>query len=298
MDATGFGPKVRMNQESVLSLAQVSSQEEFLEFHAAGKQTFPAMASLKILREVNKKRSGGEHLAVSQTGDAEYKQEYVKFMILQASDQPLNQTPTKSTLELVPMLPHFENDTACILCSPLRMVKACIHYAFQVCLPSGDVMPCQKIVTLVKSTKASKLQDLGHGYKLVTHDIEDVLGSDVAQSASEAPTKFVLSSTCTLENLPAYRLDPPRGGAQYALVTITGKADDVFVVELVQLISPEAAAQAKTSLLKLMRLAIEINSSTNKRGLPWSDDVSPATAKKCRTLGKCPTDDPLENPFM
>ena len=110
-------------------------------------------------------------------------------------------------LELIPMIPQI--DTACILCSPLRMVKACNHDAFQVCLPSGNVMPCQKFVTLVKSTKASQLQNLGRGYKLVTHDVEDVLAGDVAQLAAEAPTNFFLSSTCTLDNLPAYRLDPP-----------------------------------------------------------------------------------------
>ena len=301
MDATGPGPRVRMTEESVLALAQVSSKEEFLQIHAAGKQTFPAMACLKILREVNKKRSGGAHLAVSQTDNAEDQQAHVNFTIVQASDQPFNETPTKSMLELIPMLPHIENDTACILCSPLRMVKACIHYAFQVCLPNGDVMPCQKILTLVKSTKASQLQNLGQGYKLVTHDIEDVLGvlgSDVAHLASQGPTKFVLSSTCTLENLQAYRLDPPRGGSQHALVTITGKADDVFVVELVQLLTQEEAAQARISLLKLMRLAIEINSSSTKRGLPWSDDVSPVKAKKCKSLGRCPTADPLEEPFL
>ena len=52
MDTTGPGPRVRMNEESVLKLAQTSSREEFLANHAAGNQTFPAMASLKIIRRI------------------------------------------------------------------------------------------------------------------------------------------------------------------------------------------------------------------------------------------------------
>ena len=63
------------------------------------------------------------------------------------------------------------------------------------------------------------------------------------------------------------------------MVTVTGKADDVFVVELVQLLSAEEAANARTSLLKLLRLAVEINSSNLKRSAPWAIDDSPVKAK-------------------
>ena len=82
-----------------------------------------------------------------------------------------------------------------------------------------------------------------------------------------------------MDNMPAYRLDPTRGKAQYAMVTVTGKADDVFVVELVQLLSAEEAANARISLLKLLKLAVEINSSTLKRSSPWTIDDSPVKAK-------------------
>ena len=54
MDATGCGPRLRMTEASALSLARLQSKEEFLSNHAAGKHTFPVMASLKIIRRVTK----------------------------------------------------------------------------------------------------------------------------------------------------------------------------------------------------------------------------------------------------
>ena len=95
-----------------------------------------------------------------------------------------------------------------------------------------------------------------------------------------------------------YRLDPPRGNSQYAMVTVTGKVDDVFVVELVQLLTEEEARNAKTSLLKLLRLGMEINSSTLKRSAPWTSDESPVKARKCKELGRSPTGPPMDDPFF
>ena len=184
MDATGPGPRVRMNEESALALAEVSTKEEFLDNHAAGKHTFPAMATLKILREVNTKASGGSHLAdpqsqgATQSQVADEEQKYVNFTIVKASDQPLHEAPMNTLLELIPLMPQIANDTACILAAPLNVVKACTHYAFQVRMPNGVVMPCQKIVTLVKSTKKSTLLQYGKAYKIVTRDVEDVLATD------------------------------------------------------------------------------------------------------------------------
>ena len=299
MDATGPGPRVRMTEASVLKLAQVKSKEEFLDNHAKGKHTFPAMACLKIVREVQMKPSSGAHPTESQTEGSDDQYGYVNFTVVQADDQPLVAMPTKSMLELIPLLPQLHNDTACILPAPLRLVKACTHYAFQVCMPNGVDMPCQKILSLVKSTQASQMHDMGAGWKLVTEGVEDALANDIAHLVPDAPATYVLSSTCHKDNISAYKLDPSRGSdtGQHALVTITAKAGDAYVVDQVQQLSPDQAALAKVSLLKLLRLAMDMNSTTLKRGEPWSETESPAKAKKCKTLGRCPTAEPLEEPF-
>ena len=295
-DITGPGPKVRVNEASALALAQVSSKEEFLELHAAGKQSFPVMATVKILREVTRREvkveSGGSHSA--QQGH-----EYINFTVVNALDQPLQERPTQATLELLPLMPHVEHDSACILPSALQMVKACSHYAFQVRASCGAptsplLLPCQKIISLVKSTKPSTPHPLGAGFKVVTRDIEDMLGDDLNDSPSATTPKFVLSSTCTLENLTSYKLDPPRGGTQHALVTITGKIDDVFVVDQVQLLDPGEAAEAKRSLSQLLHLAVRIYQKDSKRNCPWDNNMSPVQAKRCRVLGRSPTGPPIE----
>ena len=77
-------------------------------------------------------------------------------------------------------------------------------------------------------------------------------------------------------------------------MTITAKIKDVFVVDQVQpLSSEEAANEAKQSLLKLIHLAREIGKEDRKRNIPWTDFESPASGKKCRHLGRSPTDAPL-----
>ena len=43
----GMGHRMRMNEESTLTLAQVESKEASLQEHAGGNQTFPAMVHVK-----------------------------------------------------------------------------------------------------------------------------------------------------------------------------------------------------------------------------------------------------------
>ena len=144
--------------------------------------------------------------------------------------------------------------------------------------------------------KNSKAAPLGNGFKLITPDVEDLLSIENPTEVADQK-KHTLSAMCTLENLPQYRLDPPRGGTQAALVTLTAKTDDSFVVESVQLLSSDEAAQAKQSLLKLLHLAIHIHSRDRKRTVEWTDGFSPiTTARKCTRVGRSPTDAPLPDP--
>ena len=92
-----------------------------------------------------------------------------------------------------------------------------------------------------------------------------------------------------MDNLPIYRLDPPRGGEQHALLTISDMIGETFVLDQVQLLKPEEAIQAAASLRRLLNVAIELHKPLRKRGGAWTEDFSPAMAKKCRVLGRSPT---------
>ena len=129
---------------------------------------------------------------------------------------------------------------------------------------------------------------IGSGIKLITPDVEDLFSTEDA-----GQMKHTLSAICTLENLTQYKLDPPRGGTQHALVIVTAKTDASFVVESVQLLSSEEAARAKQSLLKVLHMAMHIHGRDRKRALEWGETFSPAASRKCRRVGRSPTDAPL-----
>ena len=200
------------------------------------------------------------------------------------------------------MIRDLKDDTSAILPASLHMVETSPHYAFTIACTSISngskiLLPCQKVLALVRSTKNSKATQLGDGFKLITPDVEDLLNFENPAGDLLNSKKHTLSAICTMGNLPQYRLDPPRAGSQAALVTLTAKTDVSFVVESVQLLSSDEAAQAKQSLLKLLHLAIHIHSRDRKRTVEWSDGFSPiTTARKCTRVGRSPTDAPLPDP--
>merc|ERR1711924_183114 len=143
-------------------------------------------------------------------------------------------------------------------------------------------------LALVRSSKNSKPSPLGNGFKLVTPGVEDLLSTE-DPTGQAGQMEHTLSAICTLSNLPQYRLDPPRGGNQNALVVVTAKTDDSFVVESVQFLSSDEAAVVKQSMLKLLHLAMHIHGKDRKRAVDWTDGFSPVSARKCSRVGRSPT---------
>ena len=172
-----------------------------------------------------------------------------------------------------------------ILPAALSMVQASQQYAFQVLYTSGGegtrtTLPCQKILGLVRSMRSSKPEALANVWKLTTTGVEDLLEGVCPH---HTPSKqYTISAICNMNNLPAYRFDPPRGGAQHALVTPSAVVGDTFIADQVQLLSADEADKARASLKALLRLAALAHAPDRKRGASWSDDFSPAVAKKCR----------------
>ena len=170
------------------------------------------------------------------------------------------------------------------------MVQTSPHYAFTVaCTSSSDgntiSLPCQKVLALIRSTKNSKPSNLGDGFKLITPGVEDLL-STVDTTGLAEQKRHTLSAICTLSNLPQYRLDPPRGGNQDALVIVTAKTEDTFVIESVQFLTPEEASQVKYSLLKLLHLAMHIH-VLRPRTSPLQTCYGQVLVKQCRFSPCC-----------
>ncbi len=174
-DVSGSKMDVWMTEQSALALSGLTDKDHFLKTWEAVKQEFPIMASVKITRTLQKPDGVGQ-----PDGTADRP---TNLTIVHASDQPFEEAPTQATVNLIHFLNDTTDDTSCILPSSLPMIKESACYNFEVVCPnvSGGiqlVMPCQKIMALVRSTEKSVLVPtvkMAEGtYKLVTPNIECV----------------------------------------------------------------------------------------------------------------------------
>ena len=284
-DIHGSKDDVWMDESSALTLSGLGDRQAFVDTWQAGDQTFPIMSSVKVVRTLD--QTGG----ASQPSGAEENRS-AKFVIVQAWMQPFHEAPTQASLDLDTYRKDVSDDTSRILPAALHMIKESPCYAFQV---TNDLftLPCQRVVALIVSSEKSKSEAVGtDGFKLTTKNVQCVMADDDTHLAA----KYTLLATCTQDNLAAYRLDPVRGQKQYAMITLTAKIDENFVVDQVQLLNEETAMQAKASFKKLIILTHLTSGRDRKREVAWTEASSPASAKKCRVLGRSATDNALELP--
>ena len=165
--------------------------------------------------------------------------------------------------------------------------------------------PSANIVALVVANSKSKtIETIDGGYMLQTtvcnHPSPETVNG-------EEPARYVLRSYCTLDNVKDFKMDPPRGSKQQvALVQIVAiassdestNAAEEMVVDSVQLLNDDQATQLQDSFQKLIYYSTLVSQqpSKEKRVELWTDtdeSMTPMKAKKCRVLGKSPTNDEL-----
>jgi hypothetical protein len=284
-DVTGTKKDVWMGEQAALELAGFEHKDAFMKAWSDGDPTFPIMASVKVVRYIREQDSGGASQPTQSQADLGY-----SMKIVHASEQPYHEAPTQATVNLVNLLRDTENDTSSNIPAALHMLQESACYAFTVsCSMQGMNMliPCQKVVALVMATEKSKAEQVNdRGFKVTTSNVKCMLATD----AAVADQTYTLCTLCTVDSLPQYRLDPVRGKCQPALVTISGKIDEAFIVEQVQLLAPDIADKAKASLRTLLLVAMHLHSRDKKRQVIWNEQSSPGSAKKCRTLGRSATD--------
>ena len=272
------------NEQTALALSQLDSKDAFLAAHKDGDALFPPLASAKLVR----KPGDAQQLAGASSS--------IRLQLVQAMDQSLHEAPAKSTFDLLPLARACEDHACGIRPASLSKIRKSAQYALAVeeVAPNGDtvLVPCQKIVALVRSQQKSKAVRLEHGFNLITCGVQDVMGA--GSGAAQPTEEFTLTTMCTVENLSQYKLDPPRGAKQHAIITITDvTAEANLVVEAVQHIPTDQVQRVTASFATWAQLAADLVLGTSdKRTLPWTDLSSPASAKKCRTLGRSPTDPP------
>ena len=99
-----------------------------------------------------------------------------------------------------------------------------------------------------------------------------------------------------MDNLPGFRLDPPRGRNFRVALVLLARADEKegLHIHKLEYIEPEQVNQAVVCMQKLRTLSKRVRSvSTDKRTHSHaldSEDLSPSKTKKARTLQAAPTD--------
>ena len=283
-DLTGVSSSIQVTEPAALALAGLTNKETFIEKWKNDALFFPIAAAVKIGRSTKNQ---------SDASDDSQNQTFVNYIMHEACDQPLEMAPTEATLPLVAMMKGGAHDTASIVPAALNQINSSPIYAFELTYNDGAkpmVIPCQKVLALIRSNQESKVENCGSGFKIVTTGIQCELDDD----PQHADKKYNVSAVCTTADMLKYRLDPPKNKTRYALITITNKTDDNFVIESVHPLEEDEAKVAKRSLRSIMTLAQKIACRDKKHPVEWSKEESPHKCRKCAVLGKSPTDSGLD----
>ena len=153
---------------------------------------------------------------------------------------------------------------------------------------------CITALVLVEATVASNMDRVNEGFMMTTEKVRDALNHDFV---------FTLISYCSLTNAPDYQLKPTRRHkAQMAFVTIsdvleTGSAEKptVFLASSIEKLSEIDAEEAREHMRRTIFFAsLAAKQQGTGPNQVWTEELSPASASKCRRLGKSPTDDLLD----
>ena len=283
-----------MAEKAALALAGVDDKSAFEAAHAQDNLYFPAKASVKILRKGLAFET--PNAKATKASDSAAQPDPTCY-IVEAMEQPLEDTPSKSSLLLLRLLEHTKVNTDVCVPAAASIVHKEPHYGLSVEYVVDQALvkkTCITALVLVKATVASKLDKVNEGFMMTTEKVTDALDDTFV---------FTLISYCSLTKAPDYQLKPTRREkAQMALVTIsdvlaTGSADKAYRVlatsiEKLSEIDAEAAREHMRRTIFFASLAAK-QQGTGPNDV-WTEELSPASASKCRRLGKSPTDDLLD----
>ena len=129
---------------------------------------------------------------------------------------------------------------------------------------------------------------------VTTADVKDI--GTPAGTHEDPIGSHTLVGYCSMESLPAFQLDPPRGkNCRVAFVLFT-KADETggLHIHKLEYVEPNQVNDAIKCMQKLRRLSRGVHTkSTEKRSHSVAlehEGRSPNTTKKARTLQTVPTD--------
>ena len=211
--------------------------------------------------------------------------------------QPIEDTPSKSSLILLKLLEQTEARTDVYAPASITMIKKDPHYGLSVSYKvESQVIKkrCTRAVALVRASSASRSANMNEGFQMITEGVRDSLNESFV---------CTLMSFCTLKTSPDYQFKPARGmKTQTAFVVIAdvleaGSAGKppVFLMESLEKVPDTETGAAPDHMRRRIlfaSLVAKMQGTTKKR--EWTEETSPAIAGKCRRLSESPTDELME----
>jgi len=279
---------VSVPERVALKLSTCSDLKAFIERHAASNLNWPLLCHVRVSRTIREVDSGV----------------YMNHMLEEVTpvSYAIAEAPNKAYLDLLQLVNKCPAHEESILFAFLSDIAEHEHYGFQVLYDGVPASRCTYVLSLIASTSKSTTTNVGGGYQVKSSSIHDDAKPSVgvAQHSSDGasePTYSVLGF-CTLDDLPAFQLNPPIGKAnRCAVCVISRREGNAFHVHKLECLEPAQMDTAVTCFQKMRKLCSAVRpSSTEKR----SHDVKacaedfPKTEKRAKTLKAVPTDASLE----
>ena len=281
-----------ITEKAALRLSGSSSSDEFEQAFQDNHLWFPQMASIKLIRKPVQVPAP----STPNTSSAAKPEEHdgVNCFIIDAEPQNLSLPPTEVSKKLIPLLNTQPDTSDAVLPVSLPMLRKSAHYGLKViyqCQGQPVARSCAQALALVLSSSQSKMLPVGTeanaGFKLVTNNLCDLL-DDSGYTCS-------LTTFCSMASVPNQKLDPPRSTkTQAALILVSDilqESPPILLADSIQLLTTEEAKEAAPILKKLMHFtALACEHRGEKRShAAWTEEHNPASASKCRNLGRSPT---------
>ena len=322
--------QVGMPQRNALSLASCNTVEEFLEKHASGQLNMPLLCHARVSRSISMpgverstslSQSARRRLVLTSNAGGPvaatqllHHSCYVNYTVeaVEPVSWKLGSQPNASYDQVLGILnncpPHGEGIAFVFLAD----IKTDPHYGFRIMYDGLEGMKCTYFAALIGCDTKSATEQCGIGFKVVTSKVKDIANpistvsghadaETTAGAASQrADSSYTIVGYCTLDDLPGFRLDPPRGRTmRCALVLFTKKDAEGFHIHKLEYIEPEQVDNAILCLQKLRTLSKKVQPNSliqdgraHEVFLEAKKRAS-GDAKRARTLQVAPTDQEL-----
>ena len=277
-DASG-ATTVWIPERHALKLASCTSAAQFREAHEKDSINMPLLCHARLSRSNR----------TSDTGTV-----FVNYTVedITPVSYTLESAPNAAYEDLVNLLNMCPAHNEGVVFAYLSDIHTDPHYGFKVIYDDVAAPRSNCVLSLVASPAKSITVSIGAGFQVTTPEV-----LDYANSAGAAQPSGSLVGYCTMDALPGFRMDPPRGKPhRYAMCSIMKREDDTFHVHKLEYIEPNQIDDAIRCFRKLRSLSKRIQpTSSEKRSHKVAAclDRIKTVQKKARTLAAVPTDSSL-----